>query len=154
MRKLILPTIALLAASAQATEIPQFFSARQKTSAQQVKERFAELSTAVEHANGLALVEAKGFVFPHYEAIYRDYGDTDQTITFVDSLASLLLPANVEARFDELNFNENGVSIAGMLRFRISERWAVSGEIKSFGVDFGGGFKVPIGVAVKGQYRF
>jgi hypothetical protein len=129
MRKLILPTIALLAASAQANEIPQFFSAGQKASDQQVNERFAELSAAVQ-------------------------GDTDQTIAFVDSLASLLLPANVEARFDGFNFNENGVAIAGMLRFRISEHWAVSGEIESFGVDFDRGFKVPIGFGVKAQYRF
>lgn len=49
--------------------------------------------------------------------------------------------------------DDDGVAVAGGLRYRITPNWAITGEVEYFAVDFGG-FEEPLRGSVNLQYLF
>lgn len=55
---------------------------------------------------------------------------------------------------ESVSDDDDGLAIAGMLRFRIGDNWAISGELEYFDLDFGGGFDEPLRFGINGEYHF
>jgi hypothetical protein len=55
---------------------------------------------------------------------------------------------------ESVSSDDDGLAVAGLVRFRIGENWAITGELEYFGIDFEGGFKEPLRFSVNGEYHF
>lgn len=50
--------------------------------------------------------------------------------------------------------DDDGLALAGVLRFRIGDHWAVAGEVEYFSIDFDDSFDEPLRFSINGEYRF
>lgn len=69
------------------------------------------------------------------------FQDTDITVVQSDMVESA-------------SADDDGFAAAGLLRFRLGEHWAVTGELEYFKIDFTDSFDEPLRFSINGEYRF
>lgn len=69
------------------------------------------------------------------------YQDLDVTVNAMDMSAAA-------------SNDDDGVAVAGLLRIRFGDHWAVTGELEYWAVDFDDSFDEPLRFSINGEFRF
>jgi hypothetical protein len=114
------------------------------------------------------------------EIKYSDSGDADQTISgtklkgsidgfTIYGVATYPFPKRAEASFklgytfqdgeitglpQSVSDDDDGFAAAGMLRIRIGDNWAISGELEYLSVDFNSAIDEPLRWGLNAEYHF